>query len=434
MAEALQSAVDDMLRGVSGLECVHKLPGAGMRDGRLGQVVLQFDPREPVDHKLFEMYPPGGTSLYAVRTAFDVSTLKERLSALGEAVPTGSTHPFTVNVDAAVPWVAGLCGQDAYVKLLRHRDVEKHADTWWLAVRSELPLKKGELERVFKSDTAVTYDALVASPEWRAVMEAATLNRNRLAYRAATALGVALRIVCTDVSANGATVGEPAVNQASNCYWAFDDSVFLFAGSACTSVSMNGVLISPSAHAELWLNGTPDNVYSYGTSFGTKMSNGMPVNTGMRDARALPDDEERRYIAAHMTWDNARGMSSTAVRDRSHGADALWLQQLADLGWDRAWGWRLLETVACKVHAHDESQMSIDDILLYSEPGSKITLSMTSPLVAQLIASIGKIHRVMAAGEDTHGSVPTLSSLMEGAETGYIHVPRIVLEILLELK
>lgn len=414
---------------VPGCTGVEALPNASMLGTTPTGFVATFDASARVDTAMLRRYILGGTSMYKINNDQSEATLLPKLQLLGKCVSDESTQAYSlVHADKRL-WKAAMCGTDAYVKITKHVDPVLHATSWYIAVRAELPVATRDLDTLFGRKT---YGEMIVSDAWQIYRGAAARNRNRLAATVATNLKLHV-----DMHADATHMHEecpinvavPCAETYINNWYAADEStVALYAG--CTNVNdcSKGVMISPSANTEVWLHGDPlTGVDMRGGPFKNGTHNAFPISTGIKNAKAMPDERERAAIAQRMVWANSMAVNSSAIRDRYKPMDAMWYANaVKTLGWQYEWGASTFETVLCKITPDNDTAMTLPMLLEFNESRDDVVLSMRNAAVHALLDNLSEVKIVMEAEEDA-AVMPTLAQMMYGAEEGLVTIPRAVL-------
>jgi hypothetical protein len=391
--------------------------------------VATFSKGASVECGMLRRHLLGGTSIYKINNDQSDGCLLPKLQLLGKSVSDESTQAYSLLAADKRVWKAAMIGNDAYIKIAKHVDPVEHATSWYIVVRSQLPVVDREFETIFGG---MTYAQMIVSDSWQIYKSAATRNRNRLAASVATALGLLV-----DMHADATNMFEGApINVAVPCgetlingwYEDGDTSVSLYAGCTNTAECGKGIMISPSANTEVWLHGDPvSGVDMRGGPFSNDIQNAFPTSTGIENAKAMPDERERAKISERITWANSMAVNSSAIRGRFKAMDASWYAAAArNLGWEYSWGSIVLETVLCKIAPDNDTAMTLHMLLELNETRRDITLSMRNAAVHSLIDNLAAVKIVMEAADES-ASMPTLAQMMLGAEDGVVCIPTAVL-------
>ncbi len=417
----------EAIRALPGCVSTELMPGASVVSGRLTGFVAEFAPTASVAAQLLQ-HTIGGTSLYAMQDeALDETTVLATLDALARAVPHETPQPYALGHEERI-WRPAMCGPDSYLKVLRSIDPVEHTASWFLSVRSQVPIKPADVSRVFER---MTYGQLVGSVEWQQLTHAASRNRNRIAADAVTAIGVSVQTHADSVQTRhvGETVSlaVPYTEVATNTFALDADSgnVIFYGGCTPATEARHGVLLSPSANTEVWVHGSPlTGVNKYGGPFKTPLKNAFPVSTGIVDAKAAPGVRERAAIAKRLRCTGPMDMCRAAVRGRTGAVDPAWFATAVDqLGWEYAWSSTTMETVMGVIGGDDESSMDLATLLDLSDMQDEVVVSTKNPVLSTMLANARAVSYAMSG----RGGKTTFASFMEGAETGVVRIPRAAL-------
>ena len=422
----MERAVEGV-KALPGCQSVDTLTNASVRGSHLTGYVASFDASANVSTRIMGENVIGGTSIYPINNVdMDEAYVLNALPRLGDSVIDKSPQTFSITNSDSRVWYAAMLGYDSYVKICRHIDITEHTTSWYMVVRSQLPISAREIENVFGS---MTYVEMLSSPHWVTYINASSRNRNRIAAK--VALGLGLRVdmhadATHTLESDAVNVAVPITEVITNTFYATDaDTVSFYVGCVNVGEIRNGILISPTANSELWLHGDPNTgIDMRGGPFFNDFKNAFPISTGISDPGAMPDARERASIARRITWSNSMALNSSAVRGRYKPIDTAWFSSaVSSFGWNHPWGYTALETIISKVAADDEHVMDLDMLLKLNESKSheNVVLSMRNTAVHQIIDHLDAVRYAMEGNGCLH--VPTLSDIMSDAETGTANVP-----------
>lgn len=431
-AHMLPAAAASAIEGLRGCTSVSLLPNSSVRGTVLSGYVASFEPDAKVSTHLMTQNIISGTSIYAINNVdLEETHVLNSLQKLGSAVPHESPQSFSISSQDTRIWQAAMVGPDSYVKVCRFLDIAEHVTSWFIVVRSALPISAREIETAFGT---CTYAEMLASPSWKSYQNASSRNRNRLAATAALALGLRVDMhadATHTLASDPVNVAVPITEVTSNTFSFHpgksgdEDRIMFYSGCANTEETRNGVLISPTANSELWLHGNPDTGLNMrGGPFSNAVFNAFPISTGPADTTAMPDARERATIARRMVWSNAMALNSSAVRARFKPIDSAWFSAAnAKFGWSHEWGCTQLETIISKIAADDEHAMSLDMLLKLNESKSQddVVISIKNGAIHNLIDNLAAV-RFMMEGNGC-SSLPAMSDIMANAESGNVHIP-----------
>lgn len=421
-AEALKA-----IRELPGCVSAELVPGASVIGGRLHGFVAEFSPTAHVSPWLLQ-HTVGGTSLYAIQDeALDETTMLSTLDNLARAVPHESSQPYALGHEERA-WRPAMTGPDSYLKVLRSIDPVEHTASWYLSVRSQVPIKQSDVARTFER---MTYGQLVASTEWQQLMHANSRNRNRIAADAVTSIGVSVQTHADSVQSRytdkPVSLAVPYTEVITNTYLvdADTDTVRFYGGCTPSTEARQGILLSPSANTEVWIHGSPlTGVNKYGGPFKTPIKNAFPISTGVVDAKAAPGVRERAAIAKRLRCTGAMDMCRAAVRGRTAAVDPAWFATAVEqLGWEYAWASTTMETVMGVIGGDDEATMDLSTMLDLSDMQHEVVVSTKNPVLSTMLTHARAISYALSG----RSGKTTFSDFMEGAETGAVRIPRAAL-------
>ena len=233
-----------------------------------------------------------------------------QLDALSASIPQHSASPFTLEFGDKRAWTAQLGTDGGCIKVCSAIDAHSHTKTFFLLVSTSLPDANHELAE--EKTTAAT---LLLSPRYKMLMDAVQRNTDRVAFTAATVLGIVVPSredvkAYTDPGAAPPRLAIPVVSNMSTC-WASapNGQAAFYAGCTPAHTCDNGILIQAGGCAT-WLYGDEHTRSGEGGGpFNNTYQSGVPVCTDTQPAAQLPPllhgltQEQRADIASRWRWD-----------------------------------------------------------------------------------------------------------------------------------
>lgn len=199
--------------------------------------------------------------------AYFTDPARRLLAKMTEALAEEQDGPSLANLDDKSGrdkrdsrWLPVLGGRSGYAEVARcvKKVGNKRIEQWVLVVSTSLPkVSRALLEIVERnekkvdggrSETTLTIESMIASPEMRYAENLGRRNRGRAAARIAAALGVNIKLTGDYASFEPeAMIGVPLVENASYHLRRFDDKFIYHAGTTSTMECGQGIVFGQTA-------------------------------------------------------------------------------------------------------------------------------------------------------------------------------------------
>ena len=437
--ELVKAVGKQFVRALIMTPCSYVQPGTEELRG----ITILLSSDTPVSKELIRSTLGSGTAVYELDTMADNSKIEpeklwKRKLLFNACTPdraatdTLEFQLLPVTTQSTVDWVPCL-GRDltSAVRVCRQHDAETRSYKWRLLVTAGLESAAEQLLQ-YSLRQGQTVAELYESQEYSQLLEVAAVNRDRVAYAAAKALGLRLLHAVHEETLTSSPVH--SLKPLSSCL--HNSIVYVDMGSEAGGPTYTLHLDTYPLHLyqeiafmrsdkQLVLLLSPQP--GLGSNWRNQFANTFPQGCGLQDTTALRQrvTPAWRSERAHgdkdcqKCWQGALSYNLAAIDE----ANQSWQDiepDLHQLGYGPNWATSRLEVVLLKTAGPDEDKITAQELLASYDPAThKVRVPIQSKLFAGGDGYTG-FWRVYDSAQD-----PPASALVQDNEVpGYISIPR----------